>query len=173
MVVKIPASFLTTFCKPLLSLAHLKQSRVLFNNSVHIVSKAGNKTQQRTAQWLDHNCFWDITAMNPANVHFCTERPQKAPICTSLGVTCFIDDRLDVLQCLHDVQLKLLFPSARKYNNDASVCKVSGWDEIVAILKGEVKPEPSKQTKKKGKPKKALQSGPGPARKPQPQPNKL
>jgi hypothetical protein len=64
---------------------------------VHLVSKCGKRVEGRTRTWLAHHRFFERTGVLPDNVHFCRAREQKAPICRDLGVTCFVDDRIDVL----------------------------------------------------------------------------
>ncbi len=66
--------------------------------NVFIVSKAGERTQQRTLHWLEHHAWYQRTGLLPENVHFCRTRKQKQPIAQSLRLTHFIDDRQEVLR---------------------------------------------------------------------------
>jgi len=65
--------------------------------NVHLVSKCGKRVEARSRTWLAHHRFFEETGVLPANLHFCRSREQKAPICAELGVTFFVDDRIDVL----------------------------------------------------------------------------
>ena len=75
-----------------------KQLVELFCGDVWIVSKCGPSVEQKTKAWLKHWKLYDETGLDRANVRFCRERHHKARICKQLGITHFVDDRLDVLQ---------------------------------------------------------------------------
>jgi len=111
-----------------------------FEGRVHIISKAGPKIQARTKLWMVHHQFTDRTGIPEAQVHFCRERRDKAPICKRLGVTHFVDDRLDVLSYLETVPVKLLFCArineARTHpvKLPSGIAKVIGWSEAEAAL---------------------------------------
>jgi len=108
---------------------------------VHLVSKCGENTQRKTLEWLQHHDFYQLTGVHPQRVHFCRTRPQKAPICTSQGITHFVDDRLDVLEYLNDVgNLYLFQPNAQ----DEARWRLGGqraqlvrdWEEVLHSLAG-------------------------------------
>lgn len=69
-----------------------------FEGKVWIVSKCGESVQRKTLGWLSRWRFYETTGLPKGNVHFCRERHEKAPICERLGITHFVDDRLDVLE---------------------------------------------------------------------------
>lgn len=109
--------------------------------TVHVVSKCGQNTQRKTLEWLAYHNFYERTGVDPARVHFCRTRPAKAPICTAQAITHFVDDRLDVLEYLHDVgELFLYQPNAE----DASRWRSSGhrsrlvtnWAEVLLQIAG-------------------------------------
>ena len=81
----------------------------LFEYRVHVVSKAGPKISALTLEWLRLRGFYERTGLSPGNVRFVRKRPEKAPICEELGITHFIDDRPDVLECLTTVDHLYLF----------------------------------------------------------------
>lgn len=81
----------------------------VFAGRVHLVSKAGPRTATRTRDWLDHVGFHRRTGLPPDQVHFVRDRADKAPICARLGITHFVDDRLDVLRALAFVPWRYLF----------------------------------------------------------------
>jgi hypothetical protein len=65
-----------------------------------VISKCGERIQQRTLAWLDHHDFYDRTGISRRNVRFCRRRPDKAIHCRKLGITHMIDDRIDVHRAL-------------------------------------------------------------------------
>lgn len=107
-----------------------------FEARVWIVSKCGPRVQERTRQWLRHHRFFERTGIDPANLRFCLQRPQKALHCAELGITHFIDDRLDVLDAMRDVvPERLLFgPQRSAVPDDAGVRPVAGWPEVARLL---------------------------------------
>ncbi|RKR86426.1 hypothetical protein BDK92_0651 [Micromonospora pisi] len=80
-----------------------------FGTRVHLVSKAGPKVAANTQAWLIHHGFFGRTGIPPTHLHFVRERRDKAPVCERLGVTHFVDDRLDVLAHLDSVEHRYLF----------------------------------------------------------------
>jgi hypothetical protein len=108
---------------------------------VHIVSKCGRANQEKTLRWMEHHRFFERTGIPPEHVHFCRKRHEKAPICERLGITDFIDDRLEVLSHLATVKRKYLFlpdPSevARFSHALPGVRQVGSWQEVLAALIG-------------------------------------
>ena len=65
--------------------------------NVHLVSKCGQRIQEKTEHWLKHHRFFELTGVPSSHLHFCRERHEKAGICQKLGITHFVDDRLEVL----------------------------------------------------------------------------
>lgn len=107
-----------------------------FGNKVFLVSKCGQRVQNRTLEWLDHHRFYDITGIGRGHVRFCKERHQKAGICRELGITHFVDDRLEVLGNLATVSTLYLFKprpnEVRKFAQFLSrVSQVDTWQEIL------------------------------------------
>jgi hypothetical protein len=80
----------------------------VFGGRVYLVSKCGPLTQARTREWLAEG-FYDSTGLDPAAVRFCRRRSDKAGICADLGITHFVDDRLEVLSYLEAVPNRYLF----------------------------------------------------------------
>jgi hypothetical protein len=75
----------------------------LFEGRVWLVSKCGPRTQARTLRWLDGHDFYRRTGMDPGHVRFCRERTEKRGHCEELGITHFVDDRVDVHTAIHGV----------------------------------------------------------------------
>jgi len=80
-----------------------------FANQVYLVSKCALEQERKTIQWLVDQGFFDRTGVKRAHVYFCRERSDKAGICKKLGITHFIDDRLEVLSALLSVAHLYLF----------------------------------------------------------------
>lgn len=65
--------------------------------NVWIVSKCGPKIEARSRRWLSHHDFYARAGVDPRRLRFCRARKDKAQIALTLGLTHFIDDRVDVL----------------------------------------------------------------------------
>ena len=110
-----------------------------FKGNVHLVSKCGATVEAKTLHWLQHQRFYEIALVLPDHVHFCRERHQKAGICEGLGITHFIDDRLEVLSYLTSVENRFLFqPSPNEIRRYAQhlprVYRVESWEEVTRAL---------------------------------------
>lgn len=82
---------------------------------VWLISKCGQKIQDRSLAWLEEYKFFEITGVKPDQVIFCRQRKEKAPIAASLGLRVFIDDRLDIISSMKDVvDYPVLFSSWRE-----------------------------------------------------------
>lgn len=79
---------------------------------VWIISKCGQKVQDKSLAWLEHHNFFEITGVKREQVIFCRKRNEKAGIAQSLGLFAFIDDREDIIESMQGVVAKpLLFTS--------------------------------------------------------------
>ncbi len=88
------------------SIKRLREKRF---SQVHVVSWVPLESEKAVWSWLEARGFYQATGLTKEQVHFCTDRKDKAPICERLGVTHFIDDRLEVLGYLHQVGIKNLY----------------------------------------------------------------
>jgi len=104
---------------------------------VFLVSKCGPNVAEKTQNWFVYHDFYRLTGRRPDQVRFCRQRDEKAPICAELGITHFVDDRLEVLSYLGAaVATRYLFQSDPKEvkrfeTHLGSVVRVESWDEIV------------------------------------------
>ena len=110
-----------------------------FGKNVHLVSKCGRKVSEKTLEWLTYHAFCDLTGIGQERVHFCRERHEKAGICEKLGITHFVDDRLEVLGNLTTVGSLYLFQprpdEVRKFARHLNrVKQVNSWQEITTDL---------------------------------------
>ncbi len=92
------------------ALESLTRLRERFEGRVWLVSKCGPRVQARTRRWLDRHRFFQTTGIPYGQLRFCLERRDKAAICHDLGISLFVDDRLDVLDAMRDlVEHRFLF----------------------------------------------------------------
>lgn len=68
-----------------------------FAGRVHLISKAYPNMERRTRLWLAAQDFARITGVAEECWHFVRERPEKGPLCARLGITHFVDDKLENL----------------------------------------------------------------------------
>jgi hypothetical protein len=107
-----------------------------FSGRVWIVSKCRKRVQDRTLAWFAHHRFFERTGIDPANVRFCIERPQKAGICAQLGITHFVDDRMDVLEPMRGIVAErfLFGPQRHTVPADTGVRALANWPEVGLAL---------------------------------------
>ena len=104
----------------------------VFRDAVWIVSKCGKRVEQLTREWFAAHDFHGRTGVGADRLRFCPTRAEKAPICRELGVTHFVDDRLEVLSLMKGVPHRYLFqPTADEVRAFAHalpmVTVVDGW----------------------------------------------
>lgn len=113
-----------------------------FENGIWIVSKCGQRIQDRTEQWLEHTKFYAQTGIPRDHKRFTTTRPGKAPIARELGLTHFIDDKLEVLSYLIGIvpHLYLYRPQEEEVQQykDAlpHITRVDDWGRLGKIILG-------------------------------------
>ncbi|MBI2048098.1 MAG: hypothetical protein HYT27_03075, partial [Parcubacteria group bacterium] len=106
-----------------------------FKDRVFIVSKCGPRVEKKTREWLAHHHFFERTGILREHVRFCRMRHHKAPLCHELGITHFVDDRLEVLGFMTTVPHRFLFRGrphevARFAEHLPNVLQVRTWQEI-------------------------------------------
>jgi hypothetical protein len=110
-----------------------------YDGRVWLVSKAGQRIENLTRLWLEHHDFYRRTGMAPDHVRFCRRRPEKREHALELGLTHFIDDRLDVLGHMVGVVPHLLLfgwqPSAPPH----WVVPVADWSHVERRLLPEIR----------------------------------
>ncbi|GAA4570717.1 hypothetical protein GCM10023176_29910 [Micromonospora coerulea] len=97
----------------------------------------------RTRHWLAHHDFHRRTGIGPERLRFCRTRPEKGPIAARLGLTHFVDDRLEVLGYLDTVGHRYLFrPRPDEVTAHAAhlagVHRVESWPELAATLRAQL-----------------------------------
>jgi hypothetical protein len=111
----------------------------LFGERIYLISKCGEKTQRQTLEWLEHHRFFEITGISRDHVLFCRKRHEKAVWCDVAGVTCFVDDRLEVLSYLETVPLRFLIngmsPEIERFRQHLKgTIQVVSWHELTKVL---------------------------------------
>jgi len=107
--------------------------------NVFIVSKCGKTTEKKTLDWFEHHNVYARTGLERDAVFFVRKREEKAPVCAKLGVTHFIDDKLEVLSYLVTVPTRILFcPDEREVERFAEhksrVTIVKTWADVLATF---------------------------------------
>jgi hypothetical protein len=114
------------------TLALLSERR--FGRRICIVSKCGPKVEEKTRLWLAHHRVLDALGLDDRALNFCRERRDKAPICKRLGVTHFIDDRLDVLVHMKSVPHRFLFGPQKAGVDATGATRVETWADVAREL---------------------------------------
>lgn len=123
--------------------SHEALSRLLdlFAGRVYIVSKAGPRIAGLTRQWLVEQQFVGPGALAESDVFFVTERSEKNTVCRRVGITHFIDDRLDVLKHLATVEMRVLYTGGLGDDEPPAdipteVSLAPTWPDCVDLLEG-------------------------------------
>ncbi len=113
-----------------------------FYGNVWIVSKCGPSVERKTRGWLKHHDFYGATGLNPQNVRFCRKRHEKAPICEEIGITHFVDDRIDVLTPMQGIVARLYLFGEQEHGFvcPAYATQVLNWSEVLAQILGDPVP---------------------------------
>jgi hypothetical protein len=108
---------------------------------IYIVSKAPPIAQIYFRMILRSLDFWEYTGIPREHLYFCNAYKDKAEICERLGITDFVDDRLQVLHHLDSAKVNRYALNARrrreyfKYPETArSVKIVESWTELSSVL---------------------------------------
>ena len=119
------------------SLRKLSQSR--FGQRIYIVSKATPEAEPKTLAWLEYHRVFELLGIHRDHLYFCRERHEKAPICKHLGLTHFIDDRIEGLSHMDSVANRYLFRGRAEELSAFSdhvekVTIVQSWPELTDKL---------------------------------------
>lgn len=116
------------------ALEAIRDLAVAFDGRVWLVSKAGPKIQARTRVWLSNQAFFQTTGVPSEQLRFCRERREKAAICARLGVTHFVDDRIDVLNHMLGIVPRLYLFGGNRGGAPAGIEWVRDWKRARAAL---------------------------------------
>ena len=124
------------------ALEALKTLNAYFNGQVYLISKCTEWAQEKILQWLAGHDFYTTTGIEKENVYFVRERHEKDAVCKKLGITHFIDDRLEVLSYVIDStpHLYLFQPDDKEVDEFKKflpkVTVVNGWNEAIKSITG-------------------------------------
>lgn len=119
----------------------LNELNSYFNGEVYLISKCTEWAEVKILQWLEDNHFYEKTGVIKKNVYFVRARQDKDVVCRKLGITHFVDDRLEVLS--HMVEstpyLFLFQPNQKEVDEFKAflpkVIPVQEWGEVCSRIK--------------------------------------
>lgn len=120
------------------TIARLVEAR--FGERVWVVSRTDATTEPLLLEWLEREEFFGLTGVARDRVRFCRRRAEKAEICRALGITHFVDDRLEVLSHLVGTVPHLYLFRSRARDVDRfgeflpRVRQVETWDDVLDDL---------------------------------------
>lgn len=122
------------------SLECIRSLVVLLDYRVHIVSKAGPKIAELSRRWMGRHGFTGEGGIPVGQVHFVRKRHEKHAVCEDVGITHFIDDRLDVLESLLTVERRYLFTGGLGANPQPPAVRddifiVDSWPRLVSLIR--------------------------------------
>jgi hypothetical protein len=86
-------------------------------HELHLVSKCGLKTEEKSLKWLDANSFFQWLRLH--RTHFVRKHHLKAPMAQALELDIFIDDRQDIIDSMDGiVEYPILFTSWEQTNTE-------------------------------------------------------
>ena len=115
----------------------LKTLNEYFEGKVYLVSKCTEWAQTQILLWLKSHDLYAKTGIKEENVHFVRQRHEKDAVCRKLGITHFIDDRLEVLSHMIESTPNLILfqPDANEVKEFkeflSKVTVVNSWEEVV------------------------------------------
>jgi hypothetical protein len=105
-----------------------------FGGQVWLVSKCGQRVEQRTRRWLAGHDFFARTGMDPEHLRFCRQRADKRIHCVQLGLTHFIDDHPEVHEHIRDaVEWQCFFGPQRRPVPDYGV-HAPTWADVERLI---------------------------------------
>lgn len=107
-------------------------------DNVFVVSKCGENVERKTLLWMTQYKFSAITGVELGNVRFVRKRPEKADVAKKLGLTHFVDDRADVLECLDGiVPMRYLFGPQKddieKVKQRLGILHAGTWEDLALL----------------------------------------
>jgi hypothetical protein len=114
----------------------LKELTVHFGGKIYLISKCTEWAEKQTLAWLLTHDFYTKTGIDPQHIYFVRERSEKEGICKTVGITHFIDDRLEVLShMIESIPYLYLFQPDPKEVEEYKVFLpkvkvVNGWSDI-------------------------------------------
>lgn len=105
-----------------------------FDGRVYVVSKAGERIERRTREWMEHHDFYARTGIPADRLHFVRSIEEKPDTCRELGITDFVDDRLEVLELMPWMVGRYLYCPTRPEHLPRRITWVATWRELNSRL---------------------------------------
>jgi hypothetical protein len=105
-----------------------------FGGRVWLVSKAGARVEALTRRWFLRHEFFARTGMPEAHARFCRRREDKRAHAAELGLTHFIDDRVDVLGHLRGLVPHLALFGVQTEPAPAWTIPIADWRAVGRAL---------------------------------------
>lgn len=108
-----------------------------FKGEVYLISKCTQWAEEKILTWLKDNNFYSKTGINANNIYFVRELHEKDAVCRKLGVTHFIDDKLEVLShMIKSTPYLFLFQPYQDEVNEfeefvSKVTIVNTWNQVI------------------------------------------
>lgn len=116
----------------------LKKLGDIHPGNVYLISKCKKEVEIPILKWLHAYDFFTTTGISPDHVFFVRERKDKLDICRKLGVTNFIDDRLEILSHMVGIvpYLFLFKPNKQEILEFKDflpqVTVINEWEEVIS-----------------------------------------
>jgi hypothetical protein len=114
--------------------------RRIFGDNIFVVSRVNDESGAlKSIEFLRDQKLFGPEGLIPsiANVRYCLKRQDKAPIAEQLGLTHFVDDRMEVLHHMQSVRFRYAInPTEDQLKNfpTKDVAVVNCWQELLAML---------------------------------------
>lgn len=110
-----------------------------FGNEAYVISMCDEEIEVRSREWLTHTGFVERTGIEWDRIIYCRTFAEKAQIAGRIGLTHFVDDRLEVMGGFNNGERLYLFqPNMRERAQFSQhlhkVLEVQSWREIVADI---------------------------------------
>ena len=105
-----------------------------FHGRVWLVSKCGQRVQDRTLRWLEGHDFYGQTGLARDHVRFCRARPDKRQHCEELGLTHFVDDRPEVHAAIQGVVDHQFFFGPQERPVPSYGVAARTWAELMPLI---------------------------------------
>ena len=122
----------------------------MFKEEIYLISRVYNEDgEKQNTEWLKKNHLIDCEDpfLERRHINYCFKREEKAPIAQKLGLTHFIDDRIEVLWHMKLVKhLFALNPTSKQLSDfppDGFGVKMNvalNWEELLPKIQETLKP---------------------------------
>lgn len=105
--------------------------------NIFIISKCPKSAEKATIQWFDSCSFFTKTGFQRKNIYFCREQADKAQIARSLQLSCFVDDKVTVLNFMNGVvpfRIQLAVDSGPESSPNNGIVNLYDWPSVVSLI---------------------------------------